>query len=322
MTMNLKQTALLTSIIFVALTVAVAQSAAPKKTAPAQTAAKSDTAAPSHAASAGTPSLLPSEAEVEASLKRTFGYDAGLSWQVLEIRASGISGIAEIVVSINKREPNHIYLPAEGQKAIVGDVIPFGPNPYAPARAKLQAVDGPSLGPKAPTILIAEFSDLQCPHCKAAQPIIEKLANDFPQIRFVFQQFPLPATLHPWAMKAAQYADCAAQTNPDAFWKYIDGIFENQGGIALATADDKLKELATAAGLDAQKISTCSASMVTEARIKKSMALGESLDVNSTPTVFINGRKISGAYPWDTFKKIADEELAKKAGGKAMAKKG
>jgi len=308
---NLKKTALVTSILLVAITVVAAQSAAPKKTAPAQTAAKSDTAAPSHTASAGTPSLLPSEAEVEASLKRTFGYDAGLSWQVLEIRASGISGIAEIVVSINKNAPNHIFVPAEGQRAIVGEVIPFGPNPYAPARAKLQAVDGPSRGPKAPAILIAEFSDLQCPHCKAAQPIVEKLAGDFPQVRFVFQQFPLPATLHPWAMKASQYADCAAQTNPDAFWKYIDSIFENQGGIALATADDKLKELATAAGLDAQKISACSTSLETEARIKKSMALGESLDVNSTPSVFINGRMVPAIanIPYEQLKALVQFEI-------------
>ncbi len=147
--MNLKQIALVTSI-FAAFTLAVAQSPAPKTAATAQPAAKSSTAAPSHAASASAPSLLPSQAEVEVSLKRTFGYDPGLSWQILDIRASGIAGVAEVLVSINKNAPNHIFVPAEGQRAIVGDMIPFGPNPYAPARAKLQAVDGPSRGPNVP----------------------------------------------------------------------------------------------------------------------------------------------------------------------------
>ena len=128
-----------------------------------------------------------------------------------------------------------------------------------------------------------EFSDLECPHCKAAQPIVEKLAADFPQVRFIFQQFPLPASLHPWAMKAAQYADCAGQMNKDAFWKYVDAIFENQGGIALATADDKLKELATANGLDAVKIAACAASPETDARIKKSMDLGAALERERDP---------------------------------------
>jgi len=315
MKMKLKQIVLITSIIFATLALAVAQSSTSKKPAPAQTAAKtaakSETTMPAHNASSGAPGLLPSQAEVEAALKRTFGYDPGVSWQIVDIRASGIPGIAELLVSINKNAPNHIFLPAEGQRAIVGEMIPFGPNPYAPARAKLEAADGPSRGPKAPVILIAEFSDLECPHCKAAQPIVEKLAADFPQVRFTFQQFPLPASLHPWALKAAQYADCAGQMNKDAFWKYVDAIFENQGGIALATADDKLKELAAANGLDATKIAACAASPQTDARIKKSLELGQSLNVNQTPTMLVNGRAVLGFgnIPYDNLKQLVQFEI-------------
>jgi protein-disulfide isomerase len=156
-----------------------------------------------------------------------------------------------------------------------------------------------------------EFSDLECPHCKAAQPIVEKLEADFPQVRFTFQQFPLPASMHPWALKAAQYADCAGQMNKDAFWKYVDAIFENQGGIALATADDKLKELATANGLDATKIAACAVSPETDARIKRSLALGQTLSVNQTPTVFINGRMVSGLanIPYDNLKQLVQFEI-------------
>jgi protein-disulfide isomerase len=317
MKINPRQIALLTSSIFLfgftvlfGFTMAAAQAPAPKKAEAAQTAGKPQKTEPV-SASAPAPALLPSQEQVEASLKRTFGYDPALTWQIIDIHPSGILGIAEIVVSINKSAPNHIFLPAEGQQAIVGEMIPFGPNPYAPARAKLLVADGPGRGPKAPAIFIVEFSDLQCPHCKAAQPIVEKLITEFPQVRFIFQQFPLPATLHPWAMKAAQYADCAAQTNPEAFWKYINSIFENQGGIALATADDKLKELATAAGLDAQKISACSATPQTDARVRKSMSLGESLDVNSTPSVFINGRMVPAIanIPYDQLKALVQFEI-------------
>jgi protein-disulfide isomerase len=156
-----------------------------------------------------------------------------------------------------------------------------------------------------------EFSDLECPHCKKAQPIMGKLAADFPQVRFVFQQFPLPASLHPWAMKAAQYADCAGQINKDAFWKYVDAIFENQGGIALATADDKLKELAIVNGLDAMKVAACADSPETAARIKKSTDLGASLEVNETPTVFINGRRVRGVadIPYEKLKELVQFEI-------------
>ena len=264
------------------------------------------------AKSAAAEKKLPSKEDVQASLQRNLGYDSSVSWEILEIRPSIIPGVAEVLVSINKQQPNRLYISPDGRNAIVvADVIPFGPNPFASARAKLQAADGPALGPKTPVISIVEFSDLQCPHCKAAQPIVEKLAADFPQVRIVFQQFPLPASLHPWAMKAAEYTDCAARVNPGAFWKYLDAIFENQGSIALATADDKLKELAAAAGLDADKIASCATAAGTEARVKKSMELGQSLDVSQTPTFFINGRRMLRVadIPYDQLKKLVQFEM-------------
>jgi protein-disulfide isomerase len=282
-----------------------AQTASPKKS------ATRAVTAPQTPQSTQKKAALPTVEEVEASMKRSFGYDPGVTWQILDIKESNIPGLAEVLVSMNKQQPVHLYLAPGAQTAIAGQMIPFGPDPFAPARANLKGAFGPSRGGQNPPIDIVEFSDLQCPHCKVAQPVVEKLVADFPQVRFTFQQFPLPASLHPWALKAAQYADCAGQMNKDAFWKYVDAIFENQGGIALATADDKLKELATANGLDAQKISACAASPETDARIKKSQALGATLDVNETPTVFINGRRVPGIanIPYDNLKQLVQFEI-------------
>jgi len=258
------------------------------------------------------PMLLPGNAQIDAALKRTFGYDPSLSWQILDIHPSIAPGIAEVVVSFNKQPPYRFWITPDGQNAVlVADILPFGPDPFAPAREKLQAAKGPSRGATNPAIYIVDFSDLQCPHCKAAQPIVEKLVTDFPQVRLIFQQFPLPASLHPWAMKAALYADCAGHMDQAAFWKYVDAIFENQGGIALATADDKLKELATAAGLDGQKLAACAATPETEERVKKSLELGESLGINETPTVFVNGRRVKGItnIPYDQLKAMVQFEI-------------
>jgi protein-disulfide isomerase len=254
---------------------------------------------------------LPSKEQVNAAMQRTLGYDPALTWTIVEIRQSPISGLVDVLISINKQALQHIYFAPDLQVAIPGQMIPFGENPFASARQKLRAIDGPALGPKTPVIEIVEFSDLECPHCKAAAPIVEKLAADFPKVRITFQQFPLPATLHPWAMKAAKYADCVAKTNPETFWKYVDSVFENQGGIALATADDKLQQLAIAAGLDGGKVSTCAAAPETEARVNKSLQLGQSLDVNETPTLFINGRRVLGiaSIPYDQVKALVQFEI-------------
>src|ERR1051326_1951471 len=150
---------------------------------------------------------LPSAGDVEGSLKRELGDESSVSWQILEIRPSSIPGVAEVLVSINKNAPTHIFVPPDGRNAIIGELIPFGADPFAPARNRLQAADGPVRGAQHPAIRIVEFSDLECPHCKVAQPILEKVVGDFPQVQYVFQQFPLAASLHPWAMKAAQYSD-------------------------------------------------------------------------------------------------------------------
>src|SRR5262249_28762077 len=148
---------------------------------------------------------------------------------------------------------------------------------------------------------IVDFSDLQCPHCKAAHPVIEKLATDFPQVKIIFQQFPLPPAVHPWAMKAAQYADCVGRMDKNAFWKYVSSVFENQDSIGLATADEWLNRLATNAGVDAAKVSACAATPETDERVRSSLELGRKLNVNETPSVFINGRLVRGIanIPYD-----------------------
>lgn len=303
---KLKNLALMISLA-VSFAMSSAQSAAPKKTA-----AKPATPAPAAKPATSKPATaLPTTEDVDAALKRTLGYDPAVTWQIYEIMPAAVPGLADVLFSINKQAAQHLYLSPDAQNAIIGEMIPFGTNPFAPARAKLKGAFGPSRGGPNPPIDVVEFSDLECPHCKKAQPILEKLYADFPQVRFTFQQFPLPASLHPWAMKAAQYADCAGQINKDAFWKYVDAIFENQGGIALATADDKLKELAIVNGLDAMKVASCADSPETAARIKKSTDLGAALEVNETPTVFMNGRRVRGIadIPYDKLKELVQFEI-------------
>ena len=272
---------------------------------------KGNTSAATQPSASPAPVLLPSQGEIDLALKRTFGYDPGLSWTIYDIKPATIPGLVDVLVSMNKQPPIHVYVSPDTPYAIVGDMIPFGPDPFAPAREKLKSADGPAKGAASPAIDIVEFSDLECPHCKKAAPILDKLVMDFPQVRLRFEQFPLPASMHPWALKAAEYADCAGRQSKDGFWKYVDAIFENQGSIAAATADDNLKQYATAAGLDAAKVSACAANPDTETRIKKSMQLGQSLDVNQTPTVFINGRRVLGIgdIPYEQLKSLVQFEI-------------
>ena len=93
---------------------------------------------------------------------------------------AAVPGLADVYFAINKQAPQHIYLSTDAQSAIIGELIPFGANPFAPARAKLKGAFGPSRGGPNSPIDVVEFSDLECPHCKKSQPVLGKLAADFP----------------------------------------------------------------------------------------------------------------------------------------------
>ena len=237
---------------------------------------------------------LPSEEVVNSFLQQTFGYDSAVSWKIASIKPSIAEGLAEVVVTLSNAQGQSVttlYVTPDGKHALTGEIMPFGAKPYAPAKeALLKGVSGPARGPEKAPVTIVEFSDLQCPHCKDAQPVIDKLLTDEPNARFVFQNFPLP--MHNWAAKASYYADCVGRTSNDAFWKFVQGAFDQQTNITESNADEKLTAIADASGVKGSDAAVCAAKPDTKSRVDKSIALGQSVGVTGTPTVYINGRRI------------------------------
>ncbi len=256
--------------------------------------AQSQPAAPHSAQAPAVDPLLPSEATVNSFLKQTFGYDESVQWKIAAIKPSN-NGLAEVDVVLQNsqgQQYTRLFVTPDGKHAVVGDVIPFGAHPFEEVRAELaKKATGPHRGPANAAITIVEFSDLQCPHCKDAQPAVDKLLAAHPEVRLVFQNFPLPS--HNWAFKAASYADCAGRTNNDAFWKFIHSVYEAQPQVTEANADEKLTSLAEAAGLKGADIAACAAKAETATRVRSSVELGKSVEVESTPTFFLNGRRIN-----------------------------
>ena len=238
--------------------------------------------------------LLPSEATVNSFLKQTFGYDESVQWKIAAIKPSN-NGLAEVDVVLQTsqgQQYTRLFVTPDGKHAVVGDVIPFGSQPYEDARRELaKKATGPHMGPANASITIVEFSDLQCPHCKDAQPAVDKLMAAHPDVHLVFQNFPLPS--HNWAFKAASYADCVARANNDAFWKFLHSVYEAQPQITEANADEKLTGLADAAGVKGAETATCAAKAETATHVRSSVELGKAVEVESTPTFFINGRRIN-----------------------------
>jgi protein-disulfide isomerase len=254
---------------------------------------------------------LPTEATVDSFFKHMFGYDPNISWKVLKIEEAHAAPLAEAIVAMKNPQGQgtvRLFITPDGKHAIIGDDMPFGADPFAANRELLaKEVNGPSKGPDNAPVTIVEFSDLECPSCKAAQPTIDTLLENSPNAKFIFQNFPLEQ-LHPWAFKAATYADCIGRSNKDAFWKFVADTYANQQDINPENADDKLKGLATGGGADGAAIAACAALPATAERVRHSMDLGLKLDVTGTPTLFVNGRLVGNvnAIPPEALKAIVD----------------
>jgi protein-disulfide isomerase len=114
------------------------------------------------------------------------------------------------------------------------------------------------------------------------------------KVRVVFKDFPIEQ-IHPWARTAAIAGRCAYQQDAKAFWKMYDFIYDNQELISAANAWTKMADYAGQSGLDAGAFKSCMASPEAAAAVNASRANGQKLEVNSTPTVFVNGRRLVGA---------------------------
>jgi protein-disulfide isomerase len=276
----------------------------------AQTAASPKAADKTAEKPAAAAVVLPSEDTVNAFMQQTFGYESQLTWKISSIKPAPAQGLAQVDVVLATPQGQQIsrfYVSPDGQHAVVGDIIPFGPKPFEPVKRILEkGISGPARGPKNSPVTVVEFGDLQCPACKAAQPGIEALIASEPNARFVFQNFPLE--MHNWAAKGAAYADCVAQVSNEAFWKFIAKTYEIQSDITAANADEKLTALADGAGVKGADIAGCATTPVTKAHIDASLALGKEVNVTGTPTLFINGRSIGNvsSVPADTLKALVD----------------
>jgi len=150
--------------------------------------------------------------------------------------------------------------------------------------------DQPSKGSATAPVTIIEFTDYQCPSCAKSQPIIEEVAKEYgDKVRLVARDFPLEQHTH--AAKAAEAAEAAREQGK--YWEYVALLFKNQNALEVAN----LKQYATQVGLDRAKFDQALDSGKFADKVQRDLREGDKLGVSSTPTVFINGKRVRDKTP-------------------------
>jgi protein-disulfide isomerase len=225
------------------------------------------------------------------------------------------SNKARIAVDLDKvREQIRSYLhnqKIEAQKALFlkslrsnAKVVTYLKSPPV-FRAEISVAGEPFKGSEKAPVTVVKFEDFQCPFCKQVQPTFNELLSRYNgKVRLVHKDLPLES-IHPQARQAAEAARCAYEQGK--FWEYHDKLYANS---PKASADD-LKSYAKEVDLDVDSFDRCFANGKYKAVVQKDLKEGAQLGLTGTPTIFINGREISGNQPLEAFEAIIDEELAR-----------
>lgn len=167
--------------------------------------------------------------------------------------------------------------------------------------------EDPVKGGKEALVTIVEWSDFQCPFCSKVEPTIKQVMDTYKDdVRVVWKDNPLP--FHNRAKPAATVAQMAyAKGGSALFWKAHSTLFENQKDLE----DTGLEKISKGLGLDWGAVKAAIDSNKFADRFAKTMDQADSLEARGTPHFFVNGRRLTGAQPFDRFKTVIDEELAK-----------
>lgn len=173
-----------------------------------------------------------------------------------------------------------------------------------PPRTKVAIGDGATKGPANAPITIIEFTDYDCPFCRKTRATIDQVLETYgDKVQYVLRDFPL--SFHKDAPKAHEAAHCAGDQGK--YWEYSDILFNKQRSLQL----DKLKNYAKDLELDLDAFNTCLDQGTYTERVAQGSQDGVAAGVSGTPAFFINGIPLSGARPFESFKKVIDEELTR-----------
>jgi protein-disulfide isomerase len=192
--------------------------------------------------------------------------------------------------------------------AACGTSDPAGADGLGPIVAKVPVGDSPVSGPADAWVTIVEFSDFQCPYCRAAQPTLATVLPEFgPDVRHVFKHYPLSG--HAYALPSAVAAVCAHQQG--RFWEFHDRLFASPSSLFGSGFEGALADIAVQSGLDVAAWQACRLVEASTAAVGRDSLQGRGAGVAGTPTFVVNGAIFVGARPAADFRAAIETARAR-----------
>lgn len=265
---------------------------------------------------AQTPAKKPAldKAALEAYIRHLKLYVPAVKLEIADPTPAPLPGFREVKVRASMGQQfldETYYVSADGKQVVEGKIYDLTKSPFADDLAKLNPAFQPAMGPPGAPVTIVAFSDFQCHFCREeAKALRENLPKAFPnEVRLIFKDLPLEA-IHPWARAAANAGRCVYRQNALTFWDYHDWIFDKQADIKPESVKTQILDWAkTKQNLNQDQFAACIDNGGGMREVDKNMADARALGLNSTPVLFVNGRKLQGSVAWPQLKQIIDLEI-------------
>ena len=267
------------------------------------------------AAPAPAPSTV--QKSVEAFLRHAFALGPEVQITVGAPTEVGNSGLLETKIEVKTDQGSDnvkMYITKDGKYLLRGELSDLSKDPMAENVSKMKLDGAPVLGDPKATVTIVEFADFECPVCRNLHDAMRGILPNYPQVKLIFKDFPIDQ-VHPWARTAALAGRCSYQQDPKAFWKFYDFVYDQQDLISASNVYDKVLYFDGQNNINNDCLKACLAATQAASEVDASVANANLLEVRSTPTLFVNGRRVVGADP-HTIQQYIDYELAQQRSAK------
>lgn len=254
---------------------------------------------------------------IEVMVRSQFGIPPDVSVSLGQRKPSQISGYDSLPITLShgasKKEVDFL-ISSDNSKLARLETFDLAKNPIF----NIDVAGRPIRGNPNAKVTVVNFDDLQCPYCARMHASLfpETLDRYKDKVRFIYKDDPL-TEIHPWAMHAAVDANCIAEQNPQTYWNYVDYVHAHGQEVSgqdrnvqksYATLDRIAREEATLAKLDSNKLDAC-LSKQDESQVRASEKEAETLGIEGTPALFIDGERINGALPAEQVWIVIDRAL-------------